>query len=47
MSKSLKKYYIAIDKGVAVVNEHQIFKPRWIKHFGGIENVRKFIKSKK
>lgn len=47
MSKELKKYYIPIDKGVAIVNEHQIRKPRWVNHFGGKKELEKFIKSKK
>jgi len=47
MSKELKKYYVPIDKGFAVVNEHQIRKPRWIQHFGGIKELEKFIKKVK
>jgi hypothetical protein len=47
MSKELKKYYIPIDKGFVIVNEHQIMKPRWVNYFGGEVELKKFIKKYK
>lgn len=41
-----KKYKIKIDRRTEItVNEHQLYKERWIKHFGSIENVTEFIKN--
>jgi hypothetical protein len=42
------KYTIKMDRRTVVtVLEHQLFKERWIKHFGSIENVLEFIKNYK
>ena len=39
-----KKYKIRIDsKTIVMVLEHQLFKPRWIKYFGSLDNVIEFI----
>ena len=35
------------NRAVATVNLRQLFKPRWIKHFGSVEGVREFIKNYK
>lgn len=41
-------YKIHLDsKTVVSVNEHQIFKPRWIKYFGSVENIQLFIENYK
>jgi len=43
-----KKYNIRLDSRTLVrVSEYQLFKPRWIKHFGSIEAVQLFIKEYK
>ena len=43
-----KKYTIKIDrKTTFTVLEHQLFKPRWIKYFGGMDKVEEFIKKNK
>lgn len=41
-----KKFKIRIDsKTVYTVNITQLFKPKWIEYFGGVDNVREFIKN--
>ena len=43
-----KKYTIRVDrKTVFTVLEHQLYKPRWIAHFGSIEAVEEFKKNYK
>ena len=43
-----KKYEIKVDrKTTFTVLEHQLFRPRWIEYFGGLEEVEKFIKDNK
>jgi hypothetical protein len=43
-----KKYTIRTDRRtVFTVLEHQLYKARWVAHFGSIEAVDKFIKSYK
>lgn len=43
-----KKYKIQLDRRTVVtVNEFQLYKKRWITHFGSIEEVDKFIKNYK
>jgi hypothetical protein len=45
---SLRKFKIKIDpRTIITVNEEQIFRRRWIAHFGGIEKVEEFIKNYK
>ena len=43
-----KKYIIRLDSRTVVqVAEYQLFKPRWITHFGSIEQVQEFINNYK
>lgn len=40
------KYIIKLEnKAVVTVSYRQLFKPRWIKYFGSVEEVREFIKN--
>jgi hypothetical protein len=40
-----KRYKIKLNKKTTVeVLEHQLYHDRWIKHFGSVEKVEKFIK---
>jgi hypothetical protein len=42
----MKRYKIKIDSRTEItVLGHQLYKERWIKHFGSIENVTEFIKN--
>ena len=42
------KYKIQLpDRAVAIVSLRQLYKPRWIKHFGSVDKVREFIKNYK
>ena len=44
--KEENKYKIVVDnKTYFIVNERQLFRDKWIKFFGGIENVQEFIKN--
>ena len=39
-----KKYKIKVDSRTTfTVLEHQLYKPRWIEYFGGIDKVEEFI----
>ena len=41
-----KRYTIRLDnRTVVTVLEHQLFKPKWIAHFGSIDEIKKFIKN--
>jgi hypothetical protein len=41
-----KRYIIKIDRRTEYkVIEHQLYKPKWLAYFGGIEGVREFIKN--
>jgi hypothetical protein len=41
-----KRYKIKLDSRTEVtVLEHQLFKERWIKYFGSIDNILEFIKN--
>jgi len=41
-----KRYIIRLDrKTVVTVLGHQLFKPKWITHFGSIDAVKEFIKN--
>jgi len=40
------KFEIRIDRRtVYTVLEHQLYKKKWITHFGGVEKVKEFIKN--
>jgi hypothetical protein len=44
----MRKFKVYLDpKTLVVVNEHQIYKERWITYFGSIEKVEEFIKNYK
>jgi len=44
----MKKYKIFLNpKTLVIVNEYQLYKERWIKYFGGIDEVKEFIKNYK
>ena len=46
MNKKSVKYKIQLDRRTQItVLEHQLFKPRWIKYFGSVENVMSFIEN--
>lgn len=46
MSATEKKYRIKLDARTTVmVNEYQLFRERWLKHFGSVEAVLEFIKN--
>ena len=43
---SAKRYKIRIDRRTEItVLEHQLYKDRWIEHFGSVENVDLFIEN--
>jgi hypothetical protein len=43
---SNKVFKIKVDRRTEfTVNEHQLYMPRWIKHFGSAEAVQTFIKN--
>ena len=40
----MKRYKIRLNsKTLVTVNEQQIFNKVWVKHFGSIENIKRFI----
>ena len=40
------KYKITLDDlAVVTVSKHQLFKPRWVTYFGGVDGVNEFIKN--
>jgi hypothetical protein len=44
----MKKYKIWLDpKTYVIVNEHQLYKQRWLDYFGGLDGVEMFIKNYK
>jgi len=41
-----KKYKIKLEnKAIVTVNLRKLFKGRWIEYFGGVDEVKKFIKN--
>lgn len=41
-----RRFKIKIDRRTEyTVFEHQLYKPKWLKYFGGIEGVKEFIKN--
>lgn len=47
MSDTLRFRIELEDRAVATVTLQQLFRPRWIEHFGSVEGVREFIKNYK
>ena len=47
MSNSVKYKIEMDDLAVVTVSHQHLFKQRWIKHFGGVDKVKEFIKNYK
>lgn len=42
------KFKIKVDRRTTyTVFEHQLYKKKWIEHFGGVDKVKEFIKNYK